>query len=391
MALSAAHVSFSSSGGAGAVASRLAQEQNQRGIESRLFSVINRDLRAEPFSAPIHTALASLDQYVIKNPDFESPISLLRDLAHPVDWRKLSEFDVVHLHGVNGALDLEMAAKHLVNTRLVWTLHDMNPFTGVCHYSLECDGFTRSCGSCPATRTIFQPLAEKALAKKRATLSRLNNLAVVSPSRWLASEAARSSLFANREIGFINNPVGIEFFDTEVTRTAPPTQGSLVVGVIAQNLSDPRKNVGEAHRAFVELLDSGIAAHMFLIGSGGDEFVGPYVHLLGALSAQEIIPHLDSWDVLINPSRAENAPLAIAEAAARGCRAFVADEGGMPSMVSELGIGSVYQCESELTHLLAAQARVPRGVGDRHRCDLSARARALYSVSSVVDAYLRFY
>ena len=391
MALSVAHVSFSSSGGAGAVASRLAKEQNRRGIASRVFSIIDRDLRAKPLSAPVHAAFAALDKYVIKHPNFDSPISALRDRAQGLDWRQLEEFDVLHLHGINGALDLKTVAEHVGDARVVWTLHDMNPFTGVCHFALGCDGFTRTCGSCPATRTIFQPIVHKSLTKKKHALQELNQLSIVSPSRWLAAEAARSSLFADQEIIVINNPLGGEFFEPPLARKAPVAEEGLIVGVIAQNLSDPRKNVGEAYRAFLAIIDRGIPAHMFLIGTGGDEFVGPNVHRLGGLAAKKIVRHLDSWDVLINPSKAENAPLVIAEAASRGCCAFVADEGGMASMVSDLGGGSSYNSEAELIALLEAQARVPHSSRHQQSAALVASARKLYSVSSVVDAYLEVY
>ena len=391
MTLSVAHVSFSSSGGAGAVASRLAKEQNRRGMASRVFSVIDRDLRSKPLSAPIHTTFAALDQYIIRHPNFDSPISALRNHARGLDWRQLEEFDVLHLHGINGALDLKTVAERVGDARVVWTLHDMNPFTGVCHFALGCDGFTRACGNCPATRTIFQPMVEKSLAEKKHVLQEFKQLSLVSPSRWLAAEAARSSLFADQEIVVINNPVGEEFFESPPARKAQVAEGGLIVGVIAQNLSDPRKNVGEAHRAFLGIIDKGIVAQMFLIGTGGGEFVGPNVQRLGGLAAKKIVPHLDSWDVLINPSRAENAPLVIGEAASRGCCAFVADEGGMASMVSDLGGGSSYNSEAGLTALLEAQAHLPHSVRHQQGVALAARARELYSVPSVVDAYLEVY
>jgi glycosyltransferase involved in cell wall biosynthesis len=389
--LSVAHVSFSASGGAGGVASLLAEEQRHRNIEARLFSVIDRDLRAQPFTAPLQTGAATLDQYIIKHPEFDAPISLLRDKTLGLDWAMLAKFDVIHLHGINGALALTTVAKHLANARLVWTLHDMNPFTGACHFSLGCDGFTRSCQQCPATRELFRPLVVKSLLEKSDAVKKLTRLSLVSPSRWLASEAARSSVFAHKEIRIINNPVGGEFFRDIPRKKTDTEQGNLVMGVIAQNLSDPRKNVAEAHRAFRRLLDRGVSAHLFLIGDGGNEFVGPNVHRLGNLPAERIIRHLDSWDILLNPSQAENAPLTIIEAAARGCPSFVANEGGMSAMVSDLDQGSTYNSETELTDLLDATSKISPSARNKHRDTLASRARTLYAVSSAVDSYLEVY
>ena len=60
-------------------------------------------------------------------------------------------------------------------------------------------------------------------------------------------------------------------------------------------------------------------------------------------------------------------------------------------MVSDLGGGSTYNSEAELTALLEAQARAPHSVRAKHRASLAASARELYSVSSVANAYLDVY
>ena len=39
---------------------------------------------------------------------------------------------------------------------IVWTLHDMNPFTGGCHYSGDCGKFRESCGACPELQSTIQ-------------------------------------------------------------------------------------------------------------------------------------------------------------------------------------------------------------------------------------------
>lgn len=32
---------------------------------------------------------------------------------------------------------------------IVWTMHDMWPFTGICHYASDCDKYTKECHYCP--------------------------------------------------------------------------------------------------------------------------------------------------------------------------------------------------------------------------------------------------
>lgn len=391
MTLSIAHVSFSASGGAGGVAVMLCEEQQRRGLDASLHSVISQDLRSQPFSSPRHTAAAAIDQFVVKSPRFDAPISLVRDRTRGIDVSALGSFDVVHLHGINGAVDLARLAPHLTHTRIIWTLHDMNPFTGACHFSLGCRNFESDCQGCPATRNVFRSAVKDSLEIKRQAVAVLKNLHVVAPSPWLAVEASRSSVFQEKPVAVINNPVGERFLKSPTPSREKSASGTFVVGVIAQNLSDPRKNIAQAYGAFSALKKRGISAKLLLMGDGGREFEGPDVHHLGAVASDELIGHLDSCDVLVNPSLAENAPLSIIEAAARGCPSIVANRGGMPGMISELGVGFSYSTEAELVDLLADASRIPTPEGSLARKKLKARAHQLFSVSSVVDSYLELY
>jgi len=101
------HVSFSRAGGAGSVARILSDEQRRRGQDSRLISVITSDLRKSPLSTPLHTMAAGIDEYIVKATDFSSPISVLRDQVNGLRMRDMAGVDIIHLHGINGAVRLE--------------------------------------------------------------------------------------------------------------------------------------------------------------------------------------------------------------------------------------------------------------------------------------------
>jgi len=55
------------------------------------------------------------------------------------------EADVIHLHWINaGFLSLRSLKELLqMGKPIVWTFHDMWPFTGGCHYALDCREYTR--------------------------------------------------------------------------------------------------------------------------------------------------------------------------------------------------------------------------------------------------------
>ena len=70
------------------------------------------------------------------------------------DITALPEFqqaDIVHLHWVNqGMLSLKDIRKILDSGKpVVWTMHDMWPCTGICHYARRCDHYRTACHNCP--------------------------------------------------------------------------------------------------------------------------------------------------------------------------------------------------------------------------------------------------
>ena len=53
------------------------------------------------------------------------------------------EADVYHLHQITDFVDYRASLGRLAERApIVWTLHEMTPFTGGCHYTYGCDGFT---------------------------------------------------------------------------------------------------------------------------------------------------------------------------------------------------------------------------------------------------------
>lgn len=391
MTLRVLHLSFSSAGGAGSVAQILSDQQNLRGYDSELLSVIAGNLRAKPFSSPVHTLAAGVDEFVVKNRNFRAPISLARDRVSPSLDGNLKSADIVHLHGINGALSLEELAKKWPNKKMVWTLHDMNPFTGTCHYSLGCQKFVTGCASCPAAKRAFQGGVMDSLSSKIKNVSALAHLAVVAPSIWLAEQARASQVFRYREIHVIANPTDPFYFGAP--EDSPPQIGgaNYTAVVVAKNLLDPVKNVKAAVDAFLSASGSNTSAQLLLVGEGGKAFESSRVRSLGPLSAINMIPVLDSASALIVSSLAENAPLVIAEAAARGVKSIVANVGGMPEMVELLGQGEVFDSPDQLSNILSQDMIAPHQSQKKARASLAKKASKSFSPQAVAAKYDKVY
>ena len=101
--------------------------------------------------------------------------------------------EIVNLHWVARWLDLPSFFGSLPDSLpVVWSLHDLIPITGGCHYPGDCDHFARQCGDCPqqrkpgttdATNKFFH-IKEKCYAGK--------NLHFVGNSEWTSAQIRRS-------------------------------------------------------------------------------------------------------------------------------------------------------------------------------------------------------
>ena len=71
-----------------------------------------------------------------------------------LDWSRWKA-DVIHLHWIAFFADYPSFFNSIPDDiPIVWTLHDMNPLTGGCHYSGGCTRFINGCGSCPQLSLI---------------------------------------------------------------------------------------------------------------------------------------------------------------------------------------------------------------------------------------------
>lgn len=138
------------------------------------------------------------------------------------DFTKTEEYkqaDIIHLHWVNAGF---MNIKHLskINKPIIWTLRDMWPLSGGCHYSLDCERFKIGCGSCPQLGSSrLKDLSRLVIYRKLKYIPA--DLTVVGISHWLTQEAKRSLVFKKHKCITIANNIdvsGFELLDKNVAR-----------------------------------------------------------------------------------------------------------------------------------------------------------------------------
>ena len=365
----------------------LSEAQRAAGHDSRHVWAIESTLWSEPLSAPVHTMAAGLDQFMIREKSFDAPISLVRDKLRWNLDATLEGADIIHLHNLNGLSRVGALARTFPQKKIVWTLHDMNPFTGACHYALGCTKYTQGCSSCPAVKLPFRGLVEASFERKLSDLEHVENLHLVAPSGWVANAARESKLMSRFPLSTIHNPLDPEFFSSDEKKPSPP----FTFVVIAQNLEDPVKNVSTAVQAFSEVRREHPGATMALVGRGGKAFAGEGIQLLGSLGRRELMETLQSSQALVVPSLAENAPMVIAEASSQGCVSLVRDTGGMPGMIEDLGAGQSFADLRELTGAMAGLLGQENSEALASRQALISRAQSLYSPEAVRKQYDKVY
>jgi glycosyltransferase involved in cell wall biosynthesis len=117
--------------------------------------------------------------------------------------------DLINLHWVcNSFLKIETIPRF--KRPIVWTLHDMWPFTGGCFHTNDCDRYTDSCGNCPQLNSRNSRDLSRWVWNRKASAWKDIELTIVTPSSWLADRARSSSLFKNRRIEVIPHGLDLE-------------------------------------------------------------------------------------------------------------------------------------------------------------------------------------
>ena len=343
------HVTFSKTGGAGEVASILATAQNSLGIDARLLTLVSGDLKSEPLTRTLITAAAALDEYLVSSHSSPTILSLYRSRLSQLNPKALRSGSVVHLHWLPGVLAHEQVKKLLAEGRkVVWTLHDMAPFTGVCHHSHGCSGFQGDCSNCPQVRNGFKKAVQVNLTKKMFDRTE-ENLILVAPTPWMAKQARASSVFKNQRIEMIENPIHPAFFESASVATSNAVtdkslqmvSGALRLTVVATDLTNKAKGIADLVDIVKRIRSKNPRVHLQLVGGRGNSFHNPALGIswLGKADVSEMVQIARKTDLLISASTAESAGLVVREFGAQGVPTLALHSGGIADLIQDGGSG----------------------------------------------------
>lgn len=161
---------------------------------------------------------------------------------------KLKNVDLIHLHWINNGF-VNLNELYKTEKPIIWTLRDMWPFTGGCHYSLNCEKYKKKCFKCNNLDQIYGSeskdfIKEYFFLKKK--IFEKKNIYFVAISKWLKDSALKSKLLKNQKIYQIYNCIDNNIFYREemlkarVELKLPIKKKIILFG--SQKLYDPIKN-----------------------------------------------------------------------------------------------------------------------------------------------------
>lgn len=287
------------------------------------------------------------------------------DIANTgTDVTALPEFqqaDVIHLHWINqGMLSLRNIRQIIESGKpVVWTMHDMWPFTGICHYAGTCERYTAECHHCPL---LYGGGGKKDLAwhtfRKKKTLFDKTRITFVACSRWLEAMARQSVLLQGQIITNIPNAINTNLFKPHDKQEArkrcglPADKKLLLFGSL--KITDKRKGVDYLVKA-CELLNLHYPeikeqVGVVVVGKQSQQAAGllPFpVYAMDYVSEEKkLVDIYNAVDLYVTPSLQDNLPNTIVEAMACGIPCVGFNVGGIPQMIDHLHNGYVAEYRS---------------------------------------------
>lgn len=274
--------------------------------------------------------------------------------SHP--W--VMEADIVCLNWINqGLLNLKGIRKlHFKGKRIVWMVHDMWPFTGVCHHSGKCDYYTDECGNCMYLRDggHSHDLSRKYWRKKRRLYGEVP-ITFITQSRGLERRARKSSLLRGRPVTTIQAPLPIDQFYTtppsHIEMLLPTTKPNLIL-MGANRLDDESRNlslgIDALNRIFDNHPDIASDTMVYLFGDLDTPRELDRLRLshrwFGRINDQKILRYLmSSAKVILSTSMVEHIPTTLLESMASGAVPVTFDAPARNDLIKHLENGYLAQ------------------------------------------------
>lgn len=237
-------------GGAAITTARLTNALSKHGADAQLIVLKkgSNNLRVEEAGGDFEKKMAFYAERlkIYLNNGFSRKnlfkVSTASDGIKLADNPTVKEADAIILSWINQGMLSLAEIKKIVNTGkpVIWLMHDMWCFTGICHHAFGCDRYKHECGECKFLKGKKNDLSHKVWVKKNEIYSD-SKIHFVAVSNWLKEKALESELLREMPVEVIPNAFPVEEYILPVTDTS---RNKIIM--VAERLDDTVKGLNYA-------------------------------------------------------------------------------------------------------------------------------------------------
>ena len=318
---------------------------------------------------------------------------------------EFTQADVIHLHWINqGMLSLTDIRRIIQSGKpIVWTMHDMWPFTGICHYAGDCDKYATQCHNCPQLyKGSRKDIAYRTFQKKKKLFEGAQ-ITFVACSRWLESLAKKSDLIKGQTITNIPNAINTNLFKPRDKKQArekchlPQDKKLLLFGSV--KITDKRKGIDYLVSACKQIASSypdfSKELGVVVFGNQAEQYTSlfpfPIYPMNYVSNEKELVDIYNAVDLYVTPSLQDNLPNTIVEAMACGIPCIGFNVGGIPQMIDHLHNGYVAEYQSSKHLANGIHWALTEGEYESLSEEACRKAVSSYSESTIAKKYVEIY
>ena len=260
-----------------------------------------------------------------------------------LEWADKFDPDMIWMHNLHGYyVNVELLfgwIKSRPRMQIKWTLHDCWAYTGHCVYFTmsKCMQWETSCTKCTQMyaypKSFVKHNVKRNFERKRLAFTNVQNMTLITPSRWLA-DLVKHSFLKEYAVEVHYNTIDRDIFKPSPSNFREKyglVDKKIILGV--SNVWDERKGLNDFIKLY-HLLDEDYT--IVLVGLRENQIrqmPSNIVCIAHTNSAQELAEIYSAADVFFNPTYEDNYPTVNLEAEACGTRVITYQTGGAPETI----------------------------------------------------------
>ncbi len=298
-------------------------------LQNRKFYRIGKE-----FWLRVHVRLA-------RDTGLEGCFSILPTLQMIHQLKKIKP-DIIHLHNLHGwCVNLPLLFLYIKknHSKVIWTLHDCWSFTGHCpHFVVEkCEKWKTGCYDCPRYQEYPASRVDQSAflwRMKRKCFTSINDMTIVTPSRWLAA-LVKQSFFKDYPVCVINNGIDLSIFKPQKSEFRKEYNCENKFVVLGVSFDWSYKKGLDVFIEMRKALDDRFAIVLVGVDDSLKEQLGNgFITIRRTNSKEELAQIYSAADVFANPTREDTFPTVNVEALACGTPIITFPTGGSPEIIN---------------------------------------------------------